>query len=97
MNEENMEQISRSTSAISEWSINLLNNIGVPENWVKYINMILLFVALVILVLIVQYLTKTILRAILNHSAKITKAPIDFSGRKTIPALFGNDCSFQYC
>lgn len=76
MNEENMEQISRSTSAISEWSINLLNNIGVPENWVKYINMILLFVALVILVLIVQYLTKTILRAILNHSAKITKAPI---------------------
>ena len=76
MNEENIEQISRSTSAISEWSINLLSNIGVPESWVKYLNMIFLFVALVIVVFIVQYVTRTILRLILNRSAKITNAPI---------------------
>ena len=76
MNEENIEQISRSTSAISEWSINMLNNFGVPENWVKYINMILLAVALILVVIVVQYLTRTILSVILNRSAKITKAPI---------------------
>ena len=76
MNEENIDQISRSTSAISEWSINLLTNFGVPDAWVRYINMFLLTAVLVLLVFIVQYLTKTILRMILNRSAKITKAPI---------------------
>ena len=35
MNEENIEQISRSTSAISEWSINLLSNMGIADNWVN--------------------------------------------------------------
>ena len=76
MNEENIEQISRSTSAISEWSIGLLSNIGVPENWIKHINMILLAVSLVILVLVVQFITRIILQAVLNRSAKITKMPI---------------------
>ena len=76
MNEENIEQISRSTSAISEWSIGLLYNMGVTENWVRYINMILLAVALVFVVLIVQYITRIILQAVLKRSAKITKMPI---------------------
>ena len=76
MNEENIEQISRSTSAISEWSIGLLYNMGVTENWVRYINMILLAVALVFVVLIVQYITRIILQAVLKRSAKITKKPI---------------------
>ncbi len=76
MNEENIEQISRSTSAISDWSMNLLNNIGMPENWVKYINMILLMVVLIIIVFIVQYLTQTILRIVLKKSAEITKISI---------------------
>ena len=76
MNEEKIEQISRSTSVISNWSINMLNNLGVPENWIKYLNMILLLLALVIVVTIVQYLTRTILQVILNRSAKITKAPL---------------------
>ncbi len=76
MNEENIEQISRSTSAISEWSINLLSNIGISENWIKYINMILLAVALVIVVFIVQYITRRILELVLHRSANITKLPI---------------------
>lgn len=76
MNEENIEQISRSTSAISEWSINLLSSIGISENWIKYINMILLAVALVIVVFIVQYITRRILELVLHRSANITKLPI---------------------
>lgn len=76
MNEEKKEQISRSTSAISNWSINLLNDIGISEIWVKYLNMLLLATALVIVVFIVQNITRYILRLILNRSAKITKIPI---------------------
>ena len=76
MNEENIEQISRSTSAISEWSINLLSNMGIADNWVKYINMILLAVALVVLVFVVQYITRKILQVVLNRTSKITGMPI---------------------
>jgi miniconductance mechanosensitive channel len=76
MNEENIEQISRSTSAISDWSIGLLSNIGVPENWIKYINMILLALALVIVVFVVQFITRKILQIVLNRSARITKVPL---------------------
>lgn len=76
MNEENIEQISRSTSAISEWSVNLLSNMGIADNWVKYINMMLLAVALVVLVFIVQFITRKILQVVLNRSAKITGMPI---------------------
>jgi len=86
MNEENIEQISRSTSAISEWSINILTNIGVPEGWVKHINTLFLLVALVIIVLIMQYLTRTILQLVLNRSAKITKVPIlSHLGNRRLP------------
>ena len=76
MNEENIEQISRSTSAISEWSINLLSNMGIADNWVKYINMILLAVALVVLVFVVQFITRKILQVVLNRTSKITGMPI---------------------
>ena len=76
MNEENIENISRSTSAISEWSISLLSNIGIPENWIKYINMVLLAVALVLVVFVVQYITRKVLQIVLNRSARITKMPI---------------------
>ena len=76
MKEEKIEQISRSTSAISNWSINLLNDIGISEIGVKYLNMLLLATALIIVVFIVQNITRYILRLILNRSAKITKIPI---------------------
>lgn len=76
MNEENIEQISRSTSAISEWSTQLLSNMGIADNLVKYINMILLAVSLIMVVLIVQYITRRILQVVLNRSAKITGMPI---------------------
>jgi miniconductance mechanosensitive channel len=72
MNEENIEQISRSTNAISEWSIQLLSNLGIPDNWVQYINLLLLLLVLVLLVLLVQYLTRKIFQTILKRIAKLT-------------------------
>ena len=75
MNEENIEQISRSTGAISEWSINLLTKLGMSDSWTSWVNMILLVVLLAIIVVVVQYLTRKLLQVILNRSAKITKVP----------------------
>src|SRR5690606_7571405 len=72
MNEEKIEQISRSTNAISEWSIQLLTIAVVPDNWVIYMNLLLLLVVLVLLVFVVQYLTRRILHSILNRASRIT-------------------------
>lgn len=72
MNEEKIEQISRSTNAISEWSIQLLTHAGIPENWVKYINLLLMLLVVVLLVFMVQYLTRRILNSALNRAARIT-------------------------
>ena len=49
MNEENIQQISKSTSAISDWSIRLLSGVGIPDDWVNVINLIFLTAVLVIL------------------------------------------------
>ncbi|HBG57690.1 mechanosensitive ion channel family protein [Proteiniphilum sp. UBA1028] len=76
MNEEKIEQISRSTNAISDWSIQFLKNLGISDNWVKYINLIFLIFVVVVLVFVVQYLTRVILQAILNRSAKLSRAEI---------------------
>ncbi len=73
MNEENIEQIYRSTNAISEWSINFLSGIGVSNNWIKYINLIFMITVLVIIVFVVQYVTRKIIQVILNRSAKYSK------------------------
>ena len=72
MNEENIQQISRSTSAISEWSFRLLSGFGIPENWVNFLNLILLTVVLVLLVFIVQYLTRNILQTVLNRTSRFS-------------------------
>src|SRR5690554_6640908 len=72
MNEENIQQISRSTSAISEWSFQLLSGFGIPESWVNFLNLILLTLGLVVLVFIVQYLTRKILQAVLNRTSRFS-------------------------
>ncbi len=76
MNEDNIEHISRSTNAISEWSIEFLKNIGISDNWVKYFNLIFLVSVVVVLVFVVQYLTRIILQTILSRSARLSKADI---------------------
>src|SRR5690554_2607274 len=72
MNEENIQQISRSISAISEWSFRLLSGFGISENWVNFLNLILLTVVLVLLVFIVQYLTRNILQTVLNRTSRFS-------------------------
>lgn len=74
MNEENIQQISRSTNAISDWSLQLLQNLGITDNWAKYINLFILLVILTLLVFIVQYLTRIILQSILERFGKISRA-----------------------
>ncbi|WP_298647622.1 mechanosensitive ion channel domain-containing protein [uncultured Proteiniphilum sp.] len=74
MNEENIQQISRSTNAISDWSIQLLKNLGIADNLAKYINLIILLIVLTVLVLLVQYLTRTILKSVLDRFGKISRA-----------------------
>lgn len=74
MNEENIQQISESTSAISDWSTQLLSGIGIPDKIVSYINIIFLTLVLVILVFIVQYITRNILQAVLNRASRFSGA-----------------------
>jgi miniconductance mechanosensitive channel len=74
MNEENIQQISRSTNAISDWSLQLLQNIGVTDNWAKYVNLVILLIVLTVLVFVVQYLTRIILQNVLDRFGKITRA-----------------------
>lgn len=73
MNEENIQQISKSTSAISDWSIRLLSGVGIPDDWVNVINLIFLTAVLVILVFIVQYLTRNILQVVLNRASRFSR------------------------
>lgn len=74
MNEENIQQIAESTNAISDWSLELLKNVGIDGDWAKYINMVILLIVLTVLVFLVQYLTRTILKSILNRFGKMSRA-----------------------
>lgn len=84
MNEENIQQISRSTNAISDWSIRLLQSLGIADNWVKYINLVILLIVLTVLVFVVQYLTRTVLQSALNRFGQISRAefPKNLSKRR---------------
>ena len=51
MNEqEKIEQITQSTNAISEWSKNFLGNLGIGDQFIKYINLIFLIALVIVLV-----------------------------------------------
>ncbi len=72
MNEENIKQITRSTNAVSEWSVQLLNGFGIPEGWVDTINLMFLSALLIVLVFVVQYLTRVLLQAFLNRASRVS-------------------------
>lgn len=74
MNEENIQQISRSTNAISDWSLQLLQSLGIDGDWAKYINLVILLIVLTVLVFMVQYLTRIILKSVLNRFGKLSRA-----------------------
>lgn len=77
MNEqEKIEQISQSTYAISEWSKNFLVSLGINDQFIKYINLIFLIALVVVLVYILQVVTRKILTAILKKSIKVKRISI---------------------
>ncbi|RKR13160.1 miniconductance mechanosensitive channel [Maribacter vaceletii] len=61
---------------ISHWLYNELQNIGVSENWAKYLNMLILVVALTLILLLVDFIIKKI---IINAFGKlISKSKTQF-------------------
>ena len=77
MNEqEKIEQISQSTHAISEWSKNFLASLGINDQFIKYINLIFLLALVIVLVYILQVVTRKILTAILKKSIKVKRISI---------------------
>ncbi len=62
-----IEKITKSTNIISNWSMNLLEKWGVPDTWITYINMLFLLTILVVLVFLLQYITKAILRGVFKR------------------------------
>ena len=73
MNEQEIEKITQSTNVISEWSVQLLRNMGFAEKWINYINLVFLLLILVVLVFVLQYVTRIILRAVLSHASKLPR------------------------
>ncbi len=74
MNEqEKIEQITESTNAIRNWSVDLLSGLGISEQFVKFINIIFLIALVVVLVYILQVVTRKILTLILTKTVKVKK------------------------
>ncbi len=74
-----IEKITKSTNIISEWSIELLRQWGVPEHLITYINMLFLLALLTTLVFLLQFVTRKILRAVFMHLEKMPN--MKFFGR----------------
>ena len=74
MNEkEKIEQITQSTNFIREWSMNFLSNMGIGDQWIKYINLIFLITALIVLVYILQVVTRKILTVVLKKTSEVKR------------------------
>ena len=77
MNEqEKIEQITQSTNAIRNWSIKFLSDMGINDQFVKYINLIFLIAVVIVLVYILQVVTRKILVAFLKRTIKVKKISI---------------------
>ncbi len=74
-----IEQITKSTNLISNWSMELLESWGVPDKWITYINMLFLLAILTLLVFVLQFITRTILRELFKRLEKLPQ--MKFFGR----------------
>ncbi len=74
MNEnEKIEKITKSTNFIRDWSMNFLSNMGIEDQWIKYINLIFLIALIVIAVYLLQVITRTVVTAILKNMTRVKK------------------------
>lgn len=76
---EDIQKITKSTNIISNWSENLLRNWGVAEDWITYINMLFLLALLIVLVFLLQYITRKIINAAFKKLGKMPN--MKFLGR----------------
>lgn len=74
MHEESIEHISRSTNIISDWSLQLLQGLGITDYWLKYFNFIILLMILTVLVFLLQYITRVIISFFLDRFGKISRS-----------------------
>ena len=74
MNEkEQIEQITQSTNLIRNWSMEFLANLGINDQFIKYINLIFLIAVVVVLVYILQVVTRKIITAVLERTSKMKR------------------------
>lgn len=73
MNEENIQQITESTNAISQWSKSFLSNLGAPDGWINLLNMAFLLAIVVVLVIALQHITQFIVKGVFKKMAKLPK------------------------
>ena len=74
MNEqEKIEQITERTNLVRNWSMEFLSNLGISDQFIKYINLIFLIAVVVVLVYILQVLTRRILTAVLERTSKVKR------------------------
>lgn len=87
MNEqEQIEQITQSTNLIRNWSMEFLSNLGINDQFIKYINLIFLIAVVVVLVYILQVVTRKILTAILGRTSKMKRLSfLQFAINRKLP------------
>lgn len=73
MDEEKIQQITQSTSVISEWSKAFLSGIGVSGQLLDIINLLFLIGISVVIVLLIYHITRYILRSVFDKMAQISK------------------------
>lgn len=73
MDEEKIQQITQSTSVISEWSKAFLSGIGVSGQLLDIINLLFLIGITVVIVLLIYHITRYILRSVFDKMAQISK------------------------
>ena len=74
MNEkEKIEQITQQTNLVRNWSMDFLSNLGISDQFIKYINLLFLIAVVVVLVYILQVVTRRILTLILEKTSKVKR------------------------
>ncbi len=74
MNEkEKIEQITQSTNFIRDWSMNFLSNLGISDQFIKYINLIFLIAIVIVLVYILQVVTRKIITVVLENTSRVKR------------------------
>lgn len=74
MNEnERIEQITQSTNFIRNWSMDFLSNLGIGDQFIKYINLLFLISIVIVLVYILQVITRKIITVVLENTSRVKR------------------------